>query len=100
MKRTLVICALVCTFVLLTGCPASIEGARLREINDEWFRIYSMDRRMTADEATLYAALPAAEQEKWAADGKPVPAPLSPRTKAAAEDYHKAVGMEAAAAEE
>lgn len=96
MKRLLLVLVVL---ALVSGCcTTGITGERLREINDQWHKMYTSDRRMTAAEADEYAALDDAGKEKWREEGKPTDRPMSTRTLDATEDFYKAVNEEAEAA--
>lgn len=92
---------LFAALILVSGCcTTGITGERLKEINDQWYKMYTSDRRMTADEATAYAALDDEGKAAWRAEGKPTDRPMTPRILDAAQDIYKAVDEEAKAASE
>jgi hypothetical protein len=96
MKRMLVLLALL---VLVVGCESvEITGERLKEVNDQWLKMYTADRRMTAEEATAYAALDEAGKAEWRRAGKPTDRPMSSRGLDATMDVYKGVDAEAEAA--
>lgn len=96
MKRMLMLLVVLAFF---SGCcTVEITGERLQEVNDQWFKMYTSDRRMTKAEATEYAALDEAGKTEWRTAGKPTDRVMSTRTLDATLDFHKAVGMEADAA--
>lgn len=98
MKWTLMLLAIL---VLFAGCESvEITGERLKEVNDQWFKMYTSDRRMTKAEAAEYAALDEAGKTEWRAAGRPTDRVMSTRTLDATLDFHKAVGMEADAAKD
>jgi hypothetical protein len=90
--------ALLALLILAGGCCETISGERLREINDQWLKFYTADRRMTKDEATAYAALDDAGKAKWREEGKPTDRPMSTRSLDALMDFYKGVKKEADAA--
>ncbi len=94
MKRMLILLAFL---VLVSGC-AEITGERLKEINNQWLKIYTADRRLMADEAPVYAALDDAGKTKWREEGKPTDQSLPAAILDAATDFWKAVNEEAKAA--
>jgi len=89
----------VLVLLVCAGCPSGVAGERLKEINSEWYRIYTTDRRQTELEAVAYNALDDAGKEAWKASGKPVPGALPQRMLAAAEDYKDSIEAEAEANE-
>jgi hypothetical protein len=99
LRWLLVLLVMSVVLVLLTGCQYGVPAERVLAMNAEWCRIYTLDRRMTEQEAKEYAALAPEAQAKWKEDGKPTPEPLSERLLDAMEDHRKAVQMEAEAAE-
>ena len=86
--------------VVLAGCcgPSAFTAERVREINDQWWKMYNTDRRQTKAEAEEYAALTDEKKIEWRKAGKPSDRPLSTRTLDAVEDFYKAVGLEIEAA--
>ena len=86
--------------LILAGgcCNHDLTGERLGEINDQWLKMYTADRRMTTAEATEYAALDQAGKDKWRQEGKPTDRPMSTRGLDSAMDVYKGVKAEAEAA--
>jgi len=90
---------LITLLVLVVGCESiEITGERLAEVNDQWLKMYTADRRMTAAEAAEYAALDDEGKTKWRQEGKPTDRPMSARTLDATMDNYDGVRAEAAAA--
>jgi hypothetical protein len=84
--------------VLLCGCEDTITGEMLRDANDQWLKTYTADRRMTAAEATEYAALDDAGKIAWRTEGKPTDRPMSSRSLDATMDFYRGTKANADAA--
>jgi hypothetical protein len=100
LRKLLVLLVLfVVLIVMAVGCTYGVPAERVHALNNEWYRLYNSDRRLTEAETAMYATLTDEQKAVWSADGKPVPAPLSERMLDAAKDHYNTTKMEAAAAE-
>jgi len=89
---------MLAVIVLLCGCEDTITGEMLRDVNEQWVKSYTADRRMTAAEATEYAALDDVGKLEWRKAGKPTDRPMSARSLDATLDFYKGVKAQADAA--
>ena len=97
--RTKMLLVILGVIGLCSGCRCSgLPSERVLAINAEWYRVYTADRRPTADEAAAFAALDDTGKEAWKAEGKPYEGPLSERLVEAAMDIKEGVDAEANAA--
>jgi hypothetical protein len=100
MRIQIFLCLLALT--ILAGCcgPSAFTAERVKEINDQWYKMYQSDRRQIKAEAEEYAGLTDEQKIEWRKAGKPTDRALSTRTLDATEDFFKAVNLEIEAAGE
>lgn len=98
-KVLVLLVMLVLLVVIAVGCTYGVPAERVHALNNEWYKLYSSDRKLTAAEAALYVGLTEEQKATWLTEGKPSPAPLSERLLDAAKDHYNTTKMEAAAAE-
>jgi len=97
MRTQVLIVAMLLAFIV--GCNGTTFTAeRLREVNDQWFKMYNADRRLTKVEAEEYQKLTDEQKDEWRKAGKPSDRPLSAQALDATGDFYAALNLEAEAA--
>jgi outer membrane murein-binding lipoprotein Lpp len=97
--RNFLIAAGAISVLLVAGC-SDFTAERVKEINDNWFKMYNQDRNPTQTEMEQYAAMDEAGRTKWKEEGKPVSRVLPGELADAANDFYKAVNQEVKSKEE
>ena len=97
MRTKLFLCLLLLAFIV--GCNgAAFTADRVKDINDQWYKMYRADRRQTKAEVEEWKGFTDEQKLEWRRAGKPSDRPLSDRTLDAAKDFLKAVNLEVEAA--